>query len=85
MVGFEVYFGERNNRLVTDAGGVREREDSCEGVKEATAHTSLHLGEGYRAGDRNEQASDICMLSKESNRFLIPHGIGKRGSPPCLE
>lgn len=65
--GFEVYFGERSNRAMTD-GGVWEREDPQEGVKEATAHSSLKLREDLGAGNLNKQASGNCMVPKGRNR-----------------
>lgn len=49
-------------------GGVWEREDPQEGVKEATAHSSLKLREDLGAGNLNKQASGNCMVPKGRNR-----------------
>lgn len=48
---------------------MREREDACESVKEADAHTHLKLGDGLRAGDKNVQASGNGMVSEDRNRL----------------
>lgn len=80
--GSEVCFGERSNRTVMDVGRAREREDPLEGVKEATAHTSLKLGEKLRVGDKNKQACDICMVSKNRNRLSHSQNETERESCP---
>lgn len=83
MAGSEVSVRERNNRTVMDAVGVREREDPHEGVKEATAHASLHLEEEYRAGDKNEPASGNCMVSKDRKR--LSHSWNEKEKEICPE
>lgn len=35
-----------------EVGGGEGRENPCEGIKETTAHASVHLGEEYRWGQR---------------------------------
>ena len=61
--GFKVYFG------LWWMWGVREREDTCEGDKQFTAHTSLCLVEGYRAADENEQASGNYKTPKDRHKL----------------
>lgn len=48
---------------------MREREDACESVKEADAHTHLKFGDGLRVGDKNVQASGNGMVSEDRNRL----------------
>ena len=53
----------------TWAGRRREREDACESVKEANAHTPPKLGDGLRAGDKNVQASGNGTVSEDRSRL----------------